>query len=828
MAATLYERHRPGSRHHPLRPPLLRPGWAITFTFAFFPLWWVLGVSAFIGIVASAFMIVELLHRRRIQLPTGIGLWAMFLVTVAVGVLVLQVDVPGAVPGGSGGRYATWAFRLSWYIAATVAMVYVGNLRHELSTVSVARKMSIMFLTVAAGGWLGMLFPHLEFRSVLEMILPHNLTSIDFVRFLVHPRASQLYEGAATDTPRPSAPFAYSNIWGLNFALFLPFFVYAWFGREARWRRRLAPVLLPLSLVPAIASLNRGLWLALIAMLVFVAIRAAVVGHNRVLIAVCAAAALGTIVILTTPAADLIAHRLDNPTSNDTRTNLGAQTIVAVSRSSPIVGVGTTRDVQGSFTSIAGGATRACPLCAPPALGTQGHLWLVVFSQGFLGLILYLAFHGRWLLAGLRSHGVASTVGTCAILAHLVTMPVYDSIGTSQFAVMIGMGFIWRDIQEARRSAPRPGYARVGAEFAPSFSFVRRHLVLLLLLTAFGGVVATSLQVFEGVRAVGRVSVFLPEEESYLLGDNPARTLDTEAALAADTRVLAAAAGAARQDIQADQVFVSVDPNTRILNLRVVGSGLDAVRAGTAAAADTVLRARLDDMVARQRSAKELVARQADQVEDALTLVDRQIAFLAEGQKEIHRNLLVSLRSTRARLVAETGRLNSRLARLSNETPIAGNLVRPATVYVSYDGWKIHAASGLVLGLLVGVGAGRMVDSRGARVGRGHRVSRTTGLAVWGHVRATSGSSEEPALTALLTTLHGRRIGACLPVNSHPVARSAARRLDETIGESARRVRPGDVILVVAGTQRIPEVIAEHHRLTRAGVNCVGVVTTEG
>ena len=64
---------------------------------------------------------------------------------------------------------------------------------------------------------------------------------------------------------RPSAPFSFTNEWGLHLALTLPFFVVGWFYR-ASLRRRLfgSGVLALLPVVPVVASLNRGLWLALI------------------------------------------------------------------------------------------------------------------------------------------------------------------------------------------------------------------------------------------------------------------------------------------------------------------------------------------------------------------------------------------------------------------------------------------------------------------------------------------------------------------------------------------------------------------------------------
>ena len=30
--------------------------------------------------------------------------------------------------------------------------------------------------------------------------------------------------------------------------------------------------------------------------------------------------------------------------------------------------------------------------CSPPAMGTQGHIWLVLFSQGFVGAALFFWF----------------------------------------------------------------------------------------------------------------------------------------------------------------------------------------------------------------------------------------------------------------------------------------------------------------------------------------------------------------------------------------------------------------------------------------------------
>ena len=48
--------------------------------------------------------------------------------------------------------------------------------------------------------------------------------------------------------------------------------------------------------------------------------------------------------------------------------------------------------MQGALYSIAGGDSAACHNCSPPALGTQGHFWLLIYSTGLGGTVLYLGF----------------------------------------------------------------------------------------------------------------------------------------------------------------------------------------------------------------------------------------------------------------------------------------------------------------------------------------------------------------------------------------------------------------------------------------------------
>ena len=588
----------------------LRPGWPLTALFLGFPLWWVLGVSNVIGLVAAVFMVSELVRRRRIHVPGGFGWWLLFLAWVGVGIFLLQVDAPGAVPGASSSRYVTWAFRLGWYVTATVSLLYVGNMRAELSTQRIARTLGVMFLVVAGGGWLGVVAPHLEFPSLLEVVLPHSITRVPFVDFLIHPQVTQLYDGAASKTPRPSAPFAYSNIWGLNFACYLPFFLAGWWSKDAGWRRPLAPLLLLLALVPAVLSLNRGLWLALVISAVFVAARSALSGNIRLFVGVIAAVSVAAMLLLATPLNDMVQQRLDNPTSNEGRTNLGVQTVESVMAGSPIVGLGTTRNVQGSFYSIAGGSHPTCPLCSPPALGTQGHLWLVVFSQGLVGLLLYVGFYARQFLTHVRLRSPYVTAALTVLLVHVVTMPVYDSIGTSMFAIMIAVGLLWRERDSERCGAPTAGSTGLAAEqptLGGYLGLFRRHAALVVTCVLLGLVGGALWRMAQGTPAVATVSVVIPEDPTYLTVDSRPQTLDTEAQFAVDSAVLDGMRAAVGRSIAQRDLYVSADPNTRILNLQFTGRSSAEAIAGAARAASVLLDLRTKDLASRSASAMKVL-----------------------------------------------------------------------------------------------------------------------------------------------------------------------------------------------------------------------------
>ena len=432
------------------RKPWLRTGWPLTLLYVAFPIWWVLGLSEFIFLAVAVPMGVYLFKHRPIKLPRGSAFWLLFLLWVAVGIVVLTVPAPGAQPdGGSLGRYFTFSYRLSLYLAATTALLFIGNTREkDLPTQRISRLLGYMFVFTAVGGLVGTFAAGIEFSSAIEYALPGALRANPFVASLVHPRTSEIQMVLGYAEARPVAPFSYANTWGANYSFFLPFFLISWLGPGAGWRRYVAPVVLIGSAIPVVYSLNRGLWGALTLGLVYVAFRLAAMGKLIALQALVIGFVLAAVLFVFSPLGTLVNDRLAHPHSNDRRSQLSSLTFHSVATGSPVIGFGTTRKVQGSFASIAGGTTAHCPGCGVPPLGTQGTLWSVFFFQGLVGTGLFLAFFLFQFFRHWRDRWPFALAGCAILLMAALELFVYDFNGAAWFTIMIAIGLMWRRDEE--------------------------------------------------------------------------------------------------------------------------------------------------------------------------------------------------------------------------------------------------------------------------------------------------------------------------------------------------------------------------------------------
>jgi len=432
----------------PPAPRFLKPGWPLVVLYVFFPLWWALGLAQLIFFFVAGAMAVILRKQSRqgrpLLVPRGFSLWLLFLIWMFAGVLMVRADAPQTLPGGGIGRVFGFGVWAGWYVLITIAMLYVANTARELPTQRIVRLLGWMFVVTAGFGVLAVLAPTLEFESPMEMVLPKSLTSTNFIRTLIHPSLSSTSDFLGYVQPRPTAPFPYSNAWGNNLALYLPFFMLACFGKDAGWRKKVGPVVLIGAIFPIIFSLNRGLWISLALAAVYAAVRLAANGKTRALQALVAALVVGGIVFVSSPLYDTLVLRVETPHSNDRRAGTAETVISVAAHGSPLMGFGTTRTMQGTFSSLAGGETSSCHQCAAPPLGTQGFMWRLVLTTGFVGTALCLSFFALQFLRRARGPSPIDIATCTVILVAVLCFFVYDSLGSAMFTLMIAVGLMAR------------------------------------------------------------------------------------------------------------------------------------------------------------------------------------------------------------------------------------------------------------------------------------------------------------------------------------------------------------------------------------------------
>ncbi len=691
-----------------LTRPTRAPGWQLSLLFIGYPIWWMLGVAPFVMLFATASLALELSRRRPLRLPAGFSFWLLFLAWVGLGVLVVQSNAPLAVAELNINRYLTWALRLLFYLQATVILLYVVNARERATFDRVLNAFGWMFVWIVAGGLLGTLAPHVEFSSLMELVLPHQLTRSAYVLSLIHPNLVEhvLISGIT----RPSAPFPYANVWGLNFACFLPCFVRSWCGSQSHRRRAIALVLLAVSVVPVITSLNRGLWLALAMAMATVVVRLALERRTGLLIGTTAVAVVAVVLLAITPLSGLVSQRLDSPNSNKGRTELATRGFVST-LSSPIVGYGTTRDVQGSLTSIAGGATASCPRCSPPSFGTQGQLFLITFATGYVGGFFYLAFLILMLVRGFRIRGPDVTMACAILVMHLSTMAVYSADNLAILPIFLALGTIGRELQQRGVPARQPWVV----------SALRARPRIAVGAVALGAICGVAWHIVVPPPVTMTTSVVLPEGGQDGATDTTRflpTTLDTLAEMVDGDTVAdhVVAATGESGDAVSRNLDVSAVPNTRVINLLYTSSSRARATAGSEAAAAGLLAARQQQL--KQQQDSEMSA-----TDTAVDGFAASVLDLQRGLGAVNRHLRGPITHNIARQLAiEQVLVTNRWQNADKsrrqvliDPPLQGELAgatRPVAQPVS---WGEPTANGLAAGVLLATGIGLSTKSRRRR-----------------------------------------------------------------------------------------------------------------
>jgi len=351
-------------------PTALRPlpAWPIDVLLWGFPVYWLMGMTPFMVVVTAMLMAVLMLVRRGLTIVPGIAPWLAFVAWA----------VPCALMLDSGLRLVGYAQRTSTYLAIAVVLLYVVNAREQLTTRRIVAGLSVVWLTVVAGGYAGMLFPTGRLVTPVGMILPESITANEYVRDLVFPPLAEVQQpwGATEAYVRPSAPFPYTNGWGSAIVLLTPVVIAQVSLTRSRALRVFLVLCLAAAIAPAAATLNRGLVIGIGISVFYVAVRLAFRGRIGPFVAMIAGMAAVAVVAVSGGLVDKLSERAEYGSTDD-RGTLYQETFERT-LDSPLLGYGAPR--PSGLLDI--------------SVGTQGMFWAVMFSFGFVGLGLFLWFLG--------------------------------------------------------------------------------------------------------------------------------------------------------------------------------------------------------------------------------------------------------------------------------------------------------------------------------------------------------------------------------------------------------------------------------------------------
>jgi hypothetical protein len=443
----------PATPQAPTRRAL--PAWPLAGVLLLYPLWWALGLGVLIFPLVAVPMAVLLFRAhiggRPVRLPPGFALWAVFLAAVLIGVAVLGAEPAGAVDEHAKSRLLGAGYRVSQYGALTVLLVYAGNLTEaELPRRRLVRLLAWLFAVTVAGGLLGVFAGDFEFTSPVEMLLPSHVRNKGFVQSLVHPYAAQIMDVVRDAHPRPAAPWGYTNTWGNNFCLLMGWVVVAAWASRRTLVKILALLCLGVSIVPAVASLNRGLWIGLGVMALYIALRYVLMGKIWVIAAVGLAGAGLAVAMAATPLGDTVNARLDNGKSNGVRSFLIERAVDGFAES-PLIGYGSTRNTIGGRNSITVGESSECERCGNFTVGGNGQFWQLMYAHGAAGTLSYLGFFGYGLWRFRRDRTPIGIAGSAAIVSSFSAMLWYNSLATPLVFMFLAYALLWRNEQEANR-----------------------------------------------------------------------------------------------------------------------------------------------------------------------------------------------------------------------------------------------------------------------------------------------------------------------------------------------------------------------------------------
>ncbi|WP_062005528.1 hypothetical protein [Arthrobacter sp. AQ5-05] len=380
------------------------PAWPFALVFVGYPLWWLLGLSDFIWLAAGGIMFLYLIRFRAVQVPRGFGIWLLFLIWMTCS--GIQIDSPDRLFG--------FIYRFLIYVSVTTIFLYVYN-SDALTSRRVLGNLVIFWVFIIIGGYLGLMFPTVVINTPLSYILPKSLMQNELLNQMAIRRLTQYNPDAWFKIdPRPSAPFLYTNNWGAAFSLLLPLVAaYLWKvkGEKKFW---FILVALPISFVPAVLTLNRGMFLGLGVALLYAGARFALAGNKKGIGGVLTLGLVALVALQLFPVTRLVEARLESSTSTEDRGNLYVEAFTETLQS-PMFGFG---------------APRPSTTIGAPSVGTQGQFWMVLYSHGFVGVAFFTLAFIVLFFATIRHTNPVVLAGNTVLLVALVEIFYYGMLTT--------------------------------------------------------------------------------------------------------------------------------------------------------------------------------------------------------------------------------------------------------------------------------------------------------------------------------------------------------------------------------------------------------------
>lgn len=389
------------------------PAWPVLALLWGFPVFWLLGATVLAGVGLTVVMLSYLAHHRAVRLVPGVYAFTAFVVWV--GACVTMID--------STSRLFGYAYRFSILMIVGTAFVYTISAGSRLGRRQIVNGLTVVWFFTVLGGIVGLLIPEVRLSTPVGLLLPESLTGNEYVRDLFFPPMAEIQHpfGSPTEFVRPSAPFPYANSWGVAILLLTPVAVACFLQSRSRILRVALVLGLAAMIAPAAATSNRGMFAALGLAAVYVVVRLAIRDRAVPVLSIAIVGVAGTIVLIANGLLAQIQTRQRFGDSTGTRSSLYQETFERTLRS-PVLGYGAPR-----------------PSVSEPMVsaGTQGYVWMLMFSFGFVGLMLFLAFLWGTTMRTWRAPGDIDVVLHSVLVVASLAIVVYGLDIMQLLAIML-------------------------------------------------------------------------------------------------------------------------------------------------------------------------------------------------------------------------------------------------------------------------------------------------------------------------------------------------------------------------------------------------------